>query len=128
MNKFELDKVMEYFGFDIHSYYEIYGCKYYHDDRYFAIINGKTPYELAGLISEKYDNDKYKIRVNGNNEDCVPTDDVYTYHIDTLEGLVAFIIEMKNYHSKTQDNSCELETALDMVYKKILILNLMIVR
>lgn len=55
MNKFELDKVMECFGFDINSYYEIYGCKCYHDGKYFAIINGKTPYKLARLISEKYD-------------------------------------------------------------------------
>lgn len=120
MNKFELDKTMECFGFDKKDCYEICGCKYYHDGRYFTIVNGKTPKELAKLIKSKYDNNKYKIRVEGNHEDYEPTGDVYTYHIDTIEGLVAYLIETKNYYSKTQTNPDELENILDLIYKKIL--------
>jgi len=120
MNKFELDKTMECFGFDKKDCYEICGCKYYHDGRYFTIVNGKTSKELAKLIKSKYDNNKYKIRVEGNHVDYEPTGDVYTYHIDTIEGLVAYLIETKNYYSKTQTNPDELENMLDLIYKKIL--------
>lgn len=120
MNKFELDKVMECFGLNVDSCYELYGCKYYHDNKYFTIIEGKTPYAVAKLISQKYDNDKYLIRVNGNSEKEVPFTDVYTYHIDTIEGLVAFIYETKNYYTKTQSNPDEFGSILDSVYKKIL--------
>ena len=52
MNKFELDKTMECFGFDKKDCYEICGCKYYHDGRYFTIVNGKSPKELAKLMTE----------------------------------------------------------------------------
>ena len=62
MNKFELDKVMECLGFEIKNCYEINGCKYYHDGRYFTIVDGKTPYELALLIRNKYNNDVTKTR------------------------------------------------------------------
>ncbi len=120
MNKFELDKTMEIFGFDKEDCYEIYGCKYYNDGRYFTIVKGKTPKELAKLIKEKYDNNKYKIRVEGNHEDYEPTSDVYTYHIDTIEGLVAYLIETKNYYSKIQSNLDEFENILNSIYKKIL--------
>ena len=72
------------------------------------------------LVYKKYDNHKYLIRVDGNHENNTPTQDVYTYHIDTIEGLVAFLIETKNYYSKAQTSSDELETILSMVYQKIL--------
>ena len=62
MNKFELDKVMECFGFEKSDNYKINGCNYYHDGRYFTIVNDNIPYELALLIRKKYDNDIYKIR------------------------------------------------------------------
>ena len=88
MNKFELDKVMECFGFEKSDNYKINGCNYYHDGRYFTIVNDKIPYELALLIRKKYDNDIYKIRVNGNHESEFPSNDVYKYHIDTIEDLL----------------------------------------
>lgn len=120
MNKFELDKVMECLGFDAKSCYEINGCKYYHDGRYFTIVKGKTPYELALLIRNKYDNDIYKIRVNGSHESEIPRGDIYTYHIDTIEGLVVFLLEAQDYYFKSQENSKDIEQFLHLVYSKIL--------
>lgn len=120
MNKFELDKTMECFGFQRNDHYEMYGCNYYHTDKYFTIVKGRTPYELASLISKKYDNTIYKIRVNGNQESEVPRGDVYKYHINTIEGLVAFILETKDYYSKTQECSKKIEDVLNLVSSKIL--------
>lgn len=119
-NKYELDKTMESFGFNKRDCYHINRYNYYHDGSYFTIVSGKTPYKLALLINEKYDNSKYKIRVDGNHEKFLPTRDVYTYHIDTVEGLAAFLIETINYYSKTNDTSFELDTVLDEIYIKIL--------
>lgn len=120
MNKFELDKTMEYFGYKKSDSYAVGNLTFYHDGRYFTIVKGKTPKELANLIYKKYDNNKYLIRVDGNNENYTPTGDTYTYHIDTIEGLVAYLIETKNYYSKMQNNPDELENILDSIYKKIL--------
>ena len=120
MNKFEFDKTMECLGFDKNDSYKINGCEYYHDGRYFTIVKGKVPYELALLIRNKYDNNVYKIRVNGNHESEIPNGDIYTYHIDTIEGLVAFLIETQNYYSKSNNTSKSFEHLLSMVYSKIL--------
>ena len=120
MNKFELDKTMECFGFKRSDHYEMYGCNYYHTDQYFTIVKGKTPYELAQLISKKYDNAIYKIRVNGNHESEVPRGDVYEYHIDTIEGLVAFILETQDYYSKIQECSKKMDGILNLASSKIL--------
>ena len=119
MNKFELDKVMECFGFEKSDNYKINGCNYYHDGRYFTIVNDKIPYELALLIRKKYDNDIYKIRVNGNHESEFPGNDVYKYHIDTIEGLVAFILESQEYY-KSQKLYLDLDQTLNLIYSKIL--------
>ena len=120
MNKFVLDKTMECFGLDKKDCYEINGCKYYNDGRYFTIVNGKIPYELAMLISNKYDNDMYKIRVNGYGESEVPQYDVYTYHIDTIEGLAAVLLETEAYYSKVEVTVKDFEKFLQLVYLKIL--------
>ena len=120
MNKFELDKTMECFGYKKSDSYEVGNLTLYHDGRYFTIVNGQTPKELASLIYKNYDNNKYLIRVYGNNEYYEPPGDVYTYHIDTIEGLVAYLLETKNYYSKSQTNPLELENILNLIYKKIL--------
>lgn len=117
MNKFELDKIMECLGLEKKESYEIKGCKYCHSGSYYTIVKGKTPYELALLISEKYNNNIYKIRVNGNIESEVPSGDVYTYHIDTIEGLVVFLLETHRYY---QLPFKETEFNLQSVYNKIL--------
>jgi len=120
MNKFEFRAVIKCIGTIVGNRIPINGCEFYHNDKYFAIVHGKVPYELAKLINEKYDNNKYKIRVEGANESKVPKGDVYTYHIDTIEGLVAFILELKNYYSKSEVTQEEFETNLNMVYNEIL--------
>ena len=119
MNKFELDKVMEVFGFEKSANYKINGCNYCHGESYFTIVNGKIPYELALLIRQKYDNDVYKIRVNGNHESEIPTSDIYEYHIDTIEGLVAFILEYQKYYT-CQKSGEDLDQVLNLTYSKIL--------
>lgn len=120
MNKFELDKTMEVLEYKKADKYEVGGCEYYHDDRYFTIVTGKTPYELAKLIYEKYDNNIYKIRVDGLNEHNAPIHDVYAYHIDTIEGLAAFLLETQDYYSKTKGNAEYLAHFLKSIYAKIL--------
>ena len=119
MNKFELDKVMECFGFEKSDNYKINGCSYYHNGKYFTILDGKTPYELALLIRKKYNNNIYKIRVNGDHESKFPNNDVYTYHIDTIEGLAAFIFESQKYY-KSQKSYEDLDQVLNLIYSKIL--------
>lgn len=120
MNKFELDKTMQCFGLKKAEHYKINGCTYYHSESYYTIVKGKTPYELALLLKEKYDNDIYKIRVNGWQESEVPHTDIYTYHIDTIEGLAAFLLENQDYYSKTKKYSENLDQFLKLVYSKIL--------
>lgn len=120
MNKFELDKIMECFGYKKNDVYEIGNLHFYHGGGYYTIVEGRTPFELASLISKKYDNDKYKIRVDGNNESKNPSSDIYVYHIDTIEGLAAFIFETQNYCSKSQTSPDEFENILSMIYTKII--------
>lgn len=120
MNKFELDKIMECFGYKKSDIYEIGEQRFYHGGGYYTIVDGRTPFELALLISQKYDNDKYKIRVDGDNESKIPSGDIYKYHIDTTEGLAAFLFETQNYYSKSQNSPNELENILSMIYTKII--------
>ena len=121
MNKFELDKTMECLGYKADKdFYLVKGCKFYHDGfRYFTGVYGNIPRDLAKLIYEKYDNNKYKIRVEGAHENAIPVGNVRTYHVDTIEGLVALILELKNYKIKDVSSE-ELEEALQLIYKKIL--------
>lgn len=77
---------------------------------YYAVVKGKIPFEVAEIIYEKYPDNKYGIRVNGNNEKTKPndwamTDDndnkyIKTYHIDTKEGLLIFLTEMMDYQAR----------------------------
>lgn len=119
MNIYELDKTMESFELKTSDYYKVEGLKIYSHSCY-AIVKGKTPYELSTLINKKYDNNIFKIRVNGDNESKIPTGDIYTYHIDTIEGLIAFLLETKDYYSKTQDFSKKFEQISKQIYFKIL--------
>lgn len=121
MNKFELDITMECLGLEQSDSYYINGYKYYNNGKYFTIVEGRIPYELAKLISEKYDNKKYHIRVNGNSEYDIPTEDVYTYHIDTVEGLIAFISETQKYYFNEESKIDNINTFLNLVYKNILL-------
>lgn len=63
MNKFELDKIMECFGYKVSNIYEVGKLALYHDGRYFTIVNGTTPLKLANIIYEKYDNRNIKLEL-----------------------------------------------------------------
>lgn len=73
---------------------------------YYAVVHGKIPLEVANIIYEKYPTNPYKIRVSGGCSDLDPKkctrDDQYldTYHIDTKEGLIIFLTEMKDYFAR----------------------------
>lgn len=122
MNEFEFDKAMEYLGYEKVCGRYITKTHYclYHSGKYYAIVEGRTPYELALLIREKYDNNIYKIRVNGNHQSEYPKCDVYEYHIDTLEGLVVFLLETRNYYSMQQNVDEEIDRTLNSLYKNLL--------
>lgn len=120
MNKFELNTIMNVFGYEESSLYRVNECDIYHGGSYYAVVKGNTPYELALLIREKYDNDKYKIRVEGGREEEYPKKDIYTYHIDTKEGLVAYILERQNYYSTSKESPNDLDNIMKTVYTKIL--------
>lgn len=121
MNKLELDKVMENFNYKQNSKYRYKNLEIYHSCySYYTIVMGKTPYELAKLINSKYDNSKYHIRVNGNNDNKVPCGDVSYYHIDTIEGLTAFLLETATYYSKDNYYVGELKENLNTIYTRIL--------
>ena len=122
MNNFEFKKIMEYFTLNKNENdcYLIGELKLYYDGRGFAIVEGKTPFELAKIINNKYDNSVYKIRVNGNNDLETPYSNVYTYHIDTIEGLAAFLLETKIYYSDSPSTFEELDEILNSIYLNIL--------
>ena len=70
---------------------------------YYTIVNGRIPLEVANIIYQKYPGNPYNIRVDGGCNDWNPidwaTDEKYlkTYHIDSKEGLLIFLTEMKDY-------------------------------
>ena len=79
--------------------------------KYYAIVKGKIPLEVAEIIYSKYPENEYKIRVQGGREENIPSDwaieDIISgeeyieeYHIDTKEGLLIFITEMKDYFAR----------------------------
>ena len=79
-----------------------------------TIIRGKIPFEVAETIYEKYPNNIHGIRVAGGNSDWNPKNFVHgnylsTYHIDTKEGLVIFILEMMDFYNR-KHNEFGMET------------------
>lgn len=70
-------------------------------DTYYTIVEGDIPLEVANTIYEKYPENPYGIRVNGGCDYCNPNKVFpYYYHIDTKEGLLIFITEMKDYFAR----------------------------
>ena len=118
MNKFELDKTMEYFECKKKDVYLFKNLNIYHSGKYYVVVQGRVPYNLAEQIYKNYNNEKYLIRVNGNNASEIPTTDIYTYHIDTMEGLIAFLTETKNYYS--EESNISYKNVLNQVSKSIL--------
>lgn len=68
---------------------------------YYAIVEGNIPLEVANTIYEKYPGNPYGIRVNGGCDDWDPNEmHPHYYHIDSKEGLVIFITEMKDFFAR----------------------------
>lgn len=117
MNRLEFNTVLKVLGIkqlETKSYpgYEEYFYKYndltisFCSGKYYAVVSGKIPMEVANIIYEKYPDNPYKIRVNGGQESWNPKDwsldgeYINTYHIDTKEGLLIFFLEMFDYQSR----------------------------
>ena len=99
MTKFELDTIMECLCYPQTTYYDIFDYSIYHSKGNYVVVRGQIPYTLAKLIYDKYDNSEYLIRVNGDNKYQKPNSRriIYTYHIDTIEGLAAFLFELRKF-------------------------------
>lgn len=97
----------------------------YFSDSYYAIVKGKIPFEVDKIISEKYQKEQYGIRPVGSNNSCnlVQFSDtnslgiteeskndaskkeakntyIETYHIDSKEGLIILLTELKDYYAR----------------------------
>ncbi len=114
MNRFEFNIVMKTVGINnpLTTTEGRYGTRedvhYWNDlaiwfgGSYYTIVRGKIPLEVANIIYEKYPENPYNIRVNGGCDDWNPIDwseggYLKTYHIDSKEGLLIFLTEMKDY-------------------------------
>lgn len=87
----------------------------------YAIVKGTIPSELAEIIYEKYPGKKYGIGINGGRIDINPKDEsVRYYHIDTKEGLLAFITEFEDYELRQKGLP---ETEVDNYDKLLGIIN-----
>ena len=115
MNRLEFNEVMQAVGINnplsttIGGSGEIEQVHYwnnlaiYFGGSYYTVVNGQIPLEVANIIYEKYPNNPYGIRVDGGCNDWIPSrhandkNYLYSYHIDTKEGLLIFLLEMKDY-------------------------------
>jgi len=134
MNKFELDKTMEVLGYESPGEYEYsyitgkyetppynYLGKYNIFLRNYYCVTSNVNKTIAEGLFKKYNNSKYKIRVDGDNEHKIPYGSCF-YHIDTLEGLVAFLYETAYYetHGHIDESYEGYLKLLTTVYRKIL--------
>lgn len=114
MNRLEFNIVMETVGIDnpLSTTEGRYGTRedvhYWNNlaiwfgGSYYTIVHGKIPLEVANIIYEKYPENPYDIRVAGGCVDWNPIDwseggYLKAYHIDSKEGLLIFLTEMKDY-------------------------------
>lgn len=119
MNRLEFNEVMKELGINkpLAMATGKYGTKesvYYWQDiaicfsgSYYAVIKGQIPLEVANIIYKKYPNNPYEIRVNGGCSDWMPSKwstnkFINLYHIDTKEGLVILLTEMKDYWARKE--------------------------
>lgn len=97
----------------------------YFSDSYYAIVKGRIPFEVDKIISEKYQKEQYGIRPVGSNNSCnqvqfpdanslaIPEESkndaskkeakntyIETYHIDSKEGLIILLTELKDYYAR----------------------------
>ena len=116
MNKYQLKKVMEYFGYpeieriSLGIYGKnvpMYGWKRYkiYHKMFYAHVAACIPYELANDISNKYPNDKYQINVFGMAPSVGPSKFaekgyIPYYEVFTVEGLVILLSELEDYYAR----------------------------
>ena len=82
--------------------YEFENMRISGSDSYYTIVHGEIPLEVADTIYKKYPKNQYSIRVCGNGDYENPRDWAHNgfiggYHIDTKEGVLIFIEEMRDY-------------------------------
>jgi len=98
MNRLEYNEVMKAVEIPLHRWNNFtirFGGTHY------AVVKGNIPLKVANAIYEKYPDNPYGIRVNGGCNHWNPNEVYPTcYHIDSKEGLVIFIPEMKDYFAK----------------------------
>ena len=114
--------------------YEFCGLDICFSGTFYTKVLGKVPLDLANYIFDTYPNRYYHIRVAGGAESFIPNDwaqdaqleedndleafkmrtdtDKYvkTYHIDTKEGLLIFLLEVKDYYlRKSSEEAVEVQ-------------------
>ena len=119
MNKFELEKTMEHFGHTKRVFYSIYDLRIYHNNYHSAIVEGFIPLDLATLIYEKYDSDKYGIKID-HKRMGKPVSDVNRYFVDKVEGLAAIILEVSHHYYGVQSSEADLNYALNDINERML--------
>lgn len=98
MNRLEYTEVKVVTGIPLNSWNNV---TFRFSGSYYTIVEGNIPLEVANTIYEKYPGNPYGIRVNGGCNDWNPnTIYPHYYHIDSKEGLVIFITEMKDFFAR----------------------------
>ena len=116
MNKLEFNTVMETLKIEKiktldYVNYKVYIYKFgkfnisFTEGKYYAVIKGDIPLEVANIIYNKYQGNPHRIRVCGGQDELIPDEwarDGYIedYHIDTKEGLLIFLTEMMDYYNR----------------------------
>ena len=143
MNSIEFKKVLDVFN--IHSItgstkavdgnlkmvYSWKGVDLAFGGTYYALVNGQVPYEVARIMSKKYPDYRDDVRVNGNygygkvkDKKYYPKDEmgnayVDSYHVDSIEGLVYLLSEIK-YFYEVRTYTEETRKALHREQKELL--------
>ena len=98
MNRLEFNEVMKAVKIPLQSWNDF---QIYFGDTFYAVVKGSVPSEVAEIIYKKYPGNPYGIRINGGWIGLNPAEHIVNlYHIDTKEGLLIFITEMKDYFAR----------------------------
>lgn len=122
MNSIEFKKVLNAFGIkDVagnttivdgknKNYYSWKGVDIVFGGTYYAVVMGCVPYEVARIMSKRYPDYREDVRIHGcygygkvKDKKFYPTDDmgnayIESYHIDSVEGLVYLLSEIKYFY------------------------------
>lgn len=104
----------------------IQNLKVEYSDMNYALVKGRVPSLVSEIVYEKYPESSYGIRIDGSYEEVSPYEKGYInlYHIDTKEGLIAFLTELLDYYKRKKgEEETEVEKYsqyLDEINKNIL--------